>query len=71
MVTEIHVKTRKWGDSLAVILPNEIVKKERLQVNDDVYLIVQKETDLSDLFGSWKTKKMPLELKNESREAWE
>ncbi|HIH43231.1 TPA: AbrB/MazE/SpoVT family DNA-binding domain-containing protein [Candidatus Woesearchaeota archaeon] len=71
MTTEIHVKMRKWGDSLAVILPSEIVKKEKLQVNDDIHLILQKETDLSDLFGTWKSKKTPLELKNESREAWD
>ena len=52
-------------------MQERVVKKEKLQVNDDVHLIVQKETDLSDLFGTWKSKKTPLELKNESRKAWD
>lgn len=71
MTTEIEAVTHKWGDSLAVILPREVVAKEAIHVKDKVHITIQKETDLKSLFGQWKTKKKPQQLKDESKHAWE
>ena len=71
MTTSIEAHARKWGDSLAVILPRDVVNQEGIRVNDRIHITLQKEVDISDLFGAWKTKKTPQELKDESRKEWE
>ncbi len=70
-MTEIEVFARKWGDSIAVIIPNEVVKVENIKPKDKIRIKVEKEDDLSELFGKFKTRKSPQQLKNESRKGWE
>ena len=73
MMAELKAQVRKWGDSLAVIIPKEIAARERIRVKDRIRLIIEKELDLSDLFGAAKGKLRgtPQELKNESRKGWD
>ena len=70
-MTEIDVIARKWGDSLAIILPRDVVKKESIHLNDRIRVSVKKGVDISRIFGCWKTKKTAQELKDESRSGWE
>ncbi len=71
-MADINTKIRKWGDSLAVIIPKEIANKEKIHVEDTVHLSIKKEMDFSDLFGiaKGKLKKSAQQLKDESREGW-
>lgn len=68
---QIKLPVRKWGDSIAVIIPSNVAKEERINVADEIVITIEKETTLKDLFGKWKTKKTAQELKDESREDWE
>ena len=68
---EIETLTRKWGDSIAIVIPKDIAKKEKIGVNQKLHVLIKKEIDLSDIFGKWKTKKTAQQLKDESREGWE
>jgi len=71
MTTEVTV--RKWGNSLGVILPKELVEKRHLKENDKIVLIdVVKEVDLTNIFGSLKgkLKLSGQELKDMAREGW-
>jgi len=68
---QIKLSVRKWGDSIAIIIPSNVVKEERIKVADEIVITIEKETTLKDLFGKWKTKKTAQELKDESREDWE
>ena len=70
-MTETQVK--KWGNSLGVILPKELVEKQHLKENDKVDILVVKEADLSDMYGALKGKvKMSgQEFKNFVRKGWE
>ena len=70
-MAEIDALARKWGDSLAVIIPKDIVKAERIRPHDKVHLTIQKEQDLSDLFGTLSTEKTAQQLKDEAKEGWE
>jgi len=70
-MAEIEAVARKWGDSIAVILPHDVVKAEKIRVDDQVHITVKKGYDLSSFFGKWKTKKTAQELKDESRKGWE
>ncbi len=71
-MADLNAKVRKWGDSLAVIIPKEIANKENIKMEDTVHLKIERETDLSDVFGllKGKIKKTPQQLKDESRKGW-
>jgi len=68
---EVEVIVKKWGNSLAAILPKELVEKEHIKVNQKVRLLVVKPADLSDIFGSLKLKKSAQQLKDLARAGWE
>ncbi len=69
---EAELKVRRWGNSLGVVLPNEIVKKNGLKEGSTLQVLVpeSKKRDLSEIFGSFRFKKSAQQLKNEMREGW-
>jgi antitoxin component of MazEF toxin-antitoxin module len=69
----IDVIARKWGDSIAIILPREIVMAKKINPLDKIKISVEKEDNLSDLFGKFprKLKKTAQKIKDELREGWE
>lgn len=70
---EIQTKTRikEWGNSLGIIIPNEIVVKEDLQPQDEVIVTISKKRDLSDFFGKGTGKITDVQKeKNEARKLW-
>ncbi len=71
-MVEIETEVRKWGDSLAIIIPKQLANMEKIHLRDQVHVVIEKEMDLSDLFGiiKGKTKKSPQQLKDESRRGW-
>ena len=56
---EIKVKTRKIGGSLGVILPKQLVKQEKIAVDDLLTLDVEKTVNLDFLWGKLKDIKKP------------
>lgn len=69
----IEVKIKKWGNSLAVVLPKDFVVQKKLRVNKKVMIDVLEKVDLSDVFGFLKDKrKMSGQaFKDMVREGWE
>lgn len=70
MVTETVV--RKWGHSLGVILPKEVVEAKHLKEDDTILIEVVQKADLSDVFGSLrgKLKMSGQAFKDLAREGW-
>jgi len=68
METEVLVK--KWGNSLGVVLPKQLVDAENLSENDKIILDVRKEADLTKMFGSAKIGMSGQELKDLVRKGW-
>lgn len=68
---EIETTAKKWGDSIAIIIPKFIAEAEKIKPQSKVRIKLMREDDLSDLFGKLKTKKTPRELKNEGKQGWE
>ena len=65
----IAAKTRKWGNSLGIIIPKGEVENLKLKENQTVILeITKKENPLKELFGFGKLKKPTEELLKEIRE---
>ncbi len=70
MTEEIIVK--KWGNSLAIILPQDLVKGKNIKEKDKIMIEIIKPTDLSDVFGILKGKRKMTgqEFKDFAREGW-
>ena len=65
------VIARKWGNSLGIALPKELVEKQNIKEGDKLVLpIVIKKADLSKIFGSIKTGMKGQKFKDMAREGW-
>ena len=60
---EVKTKTKKWGSSLGVIIPKEIVREERIQEGREIRIdiLTKKKTTGTDIFGKLKFKK-PIQI---------
>lgn len=73
---EIIVKTKKWGNSLAFILPADVVKAEHLKEGEDVLIkLERKHNVLKEMFGAVKFKR-PIDdilkdVRKEMKSKWE
>ena len=68
---EVESKTKKWGNSIGVIIPKDIIEKQNIKENETVILSIKKRLLVSEVFGilrDWK--KDTQELKNEMRRGW-
>ncbi|MFQ5531562.1 MAG: AbrB/MazE/SpoVT family DNA-binding domain-containing protein [Candidatus Nanoarchaeia archaeon] len=64
----INVKTKKWGNSIGVIIPSETV--EQLSIKPDEKLIIEIEKNgnvLKEMFGTMKSKKTAKQIVDEVR----
>ena len=68
MANDVIVK--KWGNSLAIVIPNELVKEKHIKENDKVTVEIVKPADFSKVFGSLKTRMSGQEFKDFVREGW-
>jgi len=67
----VEVKLRKWGNSMAVIVPSDLVERKALKENETFLIEIVRKADLSDIFGSIKKRKMSgQEFKDMTREGW-
>ncbi len=62
---------RKWGNSLGITLPKELVEQQDIREGDTLILpVVVKKADLSKIFGSIKTGESGQKFKDRAREGW-
>jgi antitoxin component of MazEF toxin-antitoxin module len=62
-------KLKRWGNSLGVIVPKEIVETEGLKEGEEVEISVRKVSDIKHLFGKYPFKDLQLE-KEKMRKGW-
>ncbi|MEK6792907.1 MAG: AbrB/MazE/SpoVT family DNA-binding domain-containing protein [Nanoarchaeota archaeon] len=67
----IQVRVRRWGNSLGLILPSEIVESEKIKENQEINILILKDSRmvLRETFGilKGKLKGTAQEFKNEAR----
>lgn len=69
MAKEVVIK--RWGNSMGVIIPKELIDKENLKEKDKVAIELLKEADLSDIFGKIKKRKVSgQKFKDIARAGW-
>ncbi len=71
-MTEIHSIARKWGNSLGIIIPKEVVEQENITENEPLTVILQKKKPIvQEFFGLCPTWKRPTsEIKREMKKGW-
>ncbi len=73
MDDEIKTKAKKWGSSIGIIIPKEIVEAKKIKQNDEIIIEIKSRPLARELFGrfpEWKSKKSTQELKDEMRKGW-
>lgn len=71
-MTEADALTRKWGNSLGVIIPRSIVKEEHLEENEKIRIEIRKSHTAKELWGIMKGLKIDAQkAKDEMRASWE
>ena len=69
----IEVKLKRWGNSMAVIVPNKLIEEKHLKENDSIIIEVVKKADLSEVFGLIKEKDRKMsgqQMKDTVRKGW-
>ena len=70
---EIKAKTKKWGNSIGVLIPKEVVEEEKIKPNQEITLMISTKpiTRGRDIFGTLKfnesTEKLMRERNKEFR----
>ena len=63
---------RKWGNSLGITLPKELVEQQNIKEGDKLVLpVVIKKADLTTVFGIARKKESSQKFKDRAREGWE
>jgi hypothetical protein len=65
-----EVKTRKWGNSVGIVLPKELVDSQKIRTNQKLTISVMKPVDFTDLFGSMPNLMTGQEAKELARKGW-
>ena len=70
-MTTIESETKKWGNSIGIIIPREIIAKENIKENQKITVIIIKDSSkiLRESFGmlKGKLKESGQEIKDRSR----
>ena len=67
-MVEIETKTRKWGSSIGVVLPKNVVDEVGIKPNEKIVIEIKKRPLAKEFFGLLKDWKRPTqEIKDEMR----
>ena len=64
---EIKAKTKKWGNSIGILIPKEVIRKENIKPNQEVTLMIMSKpiTRGKDIAGTFKFKEPTEKLMRE------
>ncbi len=58
------VIAKKWGSSIGIVLPKEIVKEQGIKAGDEIIIKVFRKGELRDIFGKLKSDMPGQKFKN-------
>ena len=71
-MAEIEVITKKWGSSLGVVIPKNIVEKEHIKEREKLKIEIKKMHKVKDIFGMLKGLRINAQkAKDEMRKGWD
>lgn len=67
-MVSFEIKTRRWGNSIGITIPNEIVERMNIKAEDKIKVVILKDSGvLKEIFGNVKFKKSTEKLLDESK----
>jgi antitoxin component of MazEF toxin-antitoxin module len=67
----IEVKTKKWGNSIGVVIPIEIIERFNIKPEEEIIIEIEKKNNvLKDMFGKARFKKSAKKMIKEFREEY-
>lgn len=74
MTAKVKLKAKRWGSSLGFIIPNEVVKEQKIREGDELEIELQKVSNIEKLFGLAHGKRpaslTTQKIKDELRAGW-
>ena len=72
-MSEVECVARKWGNSLGIVIPHEIVQEEQIVEDETIFVAIKKKHKAKEFFGllAGEWKKPTQEMKNEMRRGWQ
>ena len=68
----MKVKARKWGNSVGIVIPEEIVGARGIKPGDEILVEIKKLSKIDEIFGSIKGwERSAQQIKDEARRGWE
>ena len=68
----IEVKTKKWGNSIGIVIPSETINRLNIKPEERIVIQIEKKTNvLKEMFGIMKSKKSTKQMVKEAREELE
>jgi len=68
----VLTKAKKWGNSIGLVIPSNLVKKERIRPGDTVEIVVRRRLPrLEELGGTVKLRHNLEQLLREMEEGWD
>ncbi len=70
---EIETIAKRWGSSIGIIIPKEIVETNKIRENDVIKIEIKNRPLAREFFGRFKGKfkHSTQELKDEARRGWD
>lgn len=69
---EIKTIARKWGNSLAIILPKSVVEEKSIREDDEIVIEVKSRPLVGEFFGKFPNwKRSTQEIKDNMRKGWD
>lgn len=68
----IQTKVKKWGNSIGIIIPAEVIRGLNLNPDEEVIIEIEKKGNiLKEMFGTMKSNKTARQILDESRKELE
>ncbi len=68
----VEVKTKKWGNSIGIIIPSETVERLNIKPEEKIVVEITKESNvLKEMFGTMKSNKTTRQMLDENRKVME
>lgn len=68
----VEVKTKKWGNSIGIIIPSETVERLDIKPEERIVVEISKESNvLKEMFGTMKSEKTAKQMVDEVRKELE
>ena len=66
----IQARLRKWGNSIGIVIPNDVLRSQSLKEGEEVIVEIERKKSMKELFGSLKIKIDSQKLKDQLRKEW-